>query len=81
MTTVNVSLCNYLVRLSAVGVVRTTVQIFVGRASFERNCQRYERMDELGHMLSLVLGYQESLVVGPVCNRDHQGFQHTLDDH
>ena len=78
MTTVHVYLCSYLVILSAVGVVQTTVQVFVGRASFERKCQRFERMDELGHVLSLVLGYWESSVVGPVCDRDCQGFQHTL---
>ena len=78
MTTVHVYLCSYLVSLSAVGVVRTTVQVFVGRASFERKCQRFERMDELGHVLSLVLGYWESSVVGPICDMDCQGFQHTL---
>ena len=64
----------YLVRLFAVGVVRTTVKVFVGRASFERECQRFERMDELGHVLSLVLGYQESLVVGPVCDNPTKVF-------
>ena len=78
MTTVYIYSCICLVSLSAVGVVQTTVQVFVGRASFERKCQRFERMDELGHVLSLVLSYQESLVVGPVCDRDCQGFQHTL---
>ena len=33
-------------------------------------------MDELGTVLSLVVGYLESLVVGTVYDRDHQGFQH-----
>ena len=80
MTTVHVYLCSYLVSLYAVGVVRTTVQVFVGRASFERKCRRFERMDKLGHVLSLVLGYQESSIVGPVCDRDCQRFQHTLAD-
>ena len=75
MTTVHVYLCSYLVSLYAVGVVRTTVQGFVDRDSFERKCRRFERMDKLGHVLSLVLGYRESSVVGPVCNRDRQGFQ------
>ena len=75
MTTVPVYSCSYLVSLSAVGFVRTTVQVFVGRASFERMFRRSERMDELVHMLSLVLGYWESLVVGPVYNRDCQGFK------
>ena len=32
-------------------------------------------MAELSHVLSLVLGYWESSVVGPVYDRDHQGFQ------
>ena len=35
-------------------------------------------MDELSLVLSLVLGSWESSVVGPVYNRDHQGFQQTL---
>ena len=35
-------------------------------------------MDDLGPVLSLVLGYWESLVVGPVYDRDRQGFQHRL---
>ena len=63
MTNVHVYSCRYLEILSAVGVVQTTVQVFVGRASFERKCRRSERIDELGHVLSLVLGYWESLVV------------------
>ena len=74
MATVQVYLCSYLASLSAVGVVQTTVQVFVGRASVERKCQRSERMDELGHELNLVIGYRESLVVGPVYDRDRQGF-------
>ena len=81
MTTVYVYSCSCLVSLYAVGVVRTTVQVFVGRASFEWKCQMSERMDDLDHVLSLVLGYQESLVVGPVCDRYCQGFQHTLSRH
>ena len=32
-------------------------------------------MDELGHELSFVLGYRESSVVVPVCDRDRQGYQ------
>ena len=60
----------------AVGVVRTTVQVFVGRALFERTCRRSERMDELGHGLSLVLSYRESPIVGPVYDKDCQRFQH-----
>ena len=75
MTTVYIYSCSCLVSLSAVGVVRTTVQVFVGRALFERKCRRSERIDELGHVLSLVLGYWDSLVVGHVCNRDCQGVQ------
>ena len=78
MTTVYVYYCSCLLSLYAVGVVQTTVQVFVGRASFERKCQRFERMDELGHVLSLVLVYWESSVVGPICDMDCQGFQHTL---
>ena len=54
------------------------VQVFVGRDSFERMGRRYVLMDDLGLMLSLVLGYWESLVVEPVYDRDHQGFQHTF---
>ena len=33
-------------------------------------------MDELGPVLSLVLGYLDSSVVGLVYDRDRQGFQH-----
>ena len=33
-------------------------------------------MAELSPVLSLVLGYWESSLVGPVYDRDHQGFQH-----
>ena len=55
-----------------------TVQVFVGRASFERTFRRSERIDVMGHVLSLVLGYRESSVVGPVCDRDRQGFQQML---
>ena len=33
-------------------------------------------MADLSPVLSLVLGYWESSVVGPVYDRDHQGFQH-----
>ena len=57
MTTMYVYLCSCLLRLYAVGVVQTAVQVFFGRALFERMCQRSVRMDELGHVLSLVLGY------------------------
>ena len=74
MTTVYVYLCSCLLRLYAVGVVRTSFQVFVGRALFERTGRRYVRIDDLGPVLSLVLGYQEYLVVGPVYNRYHQGF-------
>ena len=81
MTTVYVYLCCCLLILYAIVVVGTTVQVFVGRASFERTCRRSERMDELGHVLSLVLGYREHLVVGPVCDRYCQGFKHTLAEH
>ena len=52
--------------------------VLVGRALFERTYRRFVRMDELSPVLSLVLGYWESLVVGPVYNSDHQGFQHFL---
>ena len=38
-------------------------------------------MDDLGPVLGLVLGYCESSVVGPVYDRDHQVFQHTLAEH
>ena len=75
MTTVQVYSCSYLASLSAVGVVQTTVQVSVGRALVERKFRRSEQMDDLGHELSLVLGYRESLVPGPVCDRDRQGFQ------
>ena len=75
MTTVYVYSCSYLLRLYAVGVVRKSVQVFFGRASFERTCLRYIRMDEMSTVLSLVLGYRVSLVVGPVYDRDRQGFQ------
>ena len=51
------------------------VQVLVGRASFERTGQRFLRMDELGPVLSLVLGYQESSLVGPVYDRNLKGFQ------
>ena len=51
-----------------------TVRVFVGRALFEQNCQRSERMDELGHVLSLMLGYWESSLVGPVYDSDCQVF-------
>ena len=61
----------------AVGVVCTDVQVFVVRASFERTYQRFLHMAELSPVLSLVLGYWKSLVMGPVYNRDHQGFQKT----
>ena len=40
-------------------------------------------MAELSPMYSLVLGYWESLVVGPAYDMDHQGFQqfcNTLDE-
>ena len=76
MTTVYVYSCSCLVSLSAVGVVQTTVQVFVGRASFERKCRRSEQMDELGHVLSIVISYWESSVEGFVCDRYRQGFQH-----
>ena len=66
MTTKYVYLCSCLLRLYAVGVVQTAVQVFVGRASFERTGQRFVRMDELGPVLSLVLGYWKYLLVGPV---------------
>ena len=75
MTTVYVYFCICLLSLYALGVVRTTVQVFVGRASFERKCQMSEHMDELGHILSLVISYQGSSVVVPVCDMDRQGFQ------
>ena len=75
MTTVSVYPCIYLLSLYAVGVVRITVQVFVGRALFEQTFRRSVRMDDLGHVLSLVLRYRESLVVGPVYDRDCQGFQ------
>ena len=81
MTTVYVYLCSCLLSLYAVGVVRTTVQVFIGRDLFERTCRRSVRMDDLVHVLSLVLGYWESSVVGPVCDMDCQGFQHTLAEH
>ena len=81
MTTVYVYSCSCLISMYFVGVVRTTVQFFVGRASFERTCQRSVRIDDLGPVFSLVLGYQESSVVGPVYNRDRKGFQHTLAKH
>ena len=58
MTTMQVYSCSYLASLSAVGVLRTTVQVFVVRALFERKCQRSEWMDDLGHELGLVLGYR-----------------------
>ena len=38
-------------------------------------------MDDMSPVLSLVLGYWESSVVGPVYDRYHQGFQHTLAEH
>ena len=38
-------------------------------------------MDELVPVLSLVLGYRVSLVVGPVYDRYCQVFYHTLDEH
>ena len=75
MNTVYVYSCSCLLSLYVVGVVSTTVQVFVGRASFEQTCRRCVRMDEMGHVLSLVLRYQESLVVGPVYGRHCQGFQ------
>ena len=75
MTNMYVYLCSCLLRLYAVGVVRTAVQVFVGRASFECTGRRFLRMDELGPVLSLVLGYWESLVVGPVYDRYCQGFK------
>ena len=77
MTTVYVYYCSCLLSLYAVGVVQTTVQVFVGRASFEQTRQRTVRMDDLGHVFSIVIGYRESLVVGPVCDRYRQGFQHS----
>ena len=75
MTTMYVYSWSCLLRLYAVGVVQTAVQVFVGRALFERTGRRSVRMDVMGPVLSLVLGYQESLVVGPVYDRDCQGFQ------
>ena len=75
MTAVYVYSCSCLLRLYAVGVVQTSVQVFVGRALFEQTYRRCVRMDDLGHVLSLVLRYRESLVVGPVYDRDCQGFQ------
>ena len=59
-----------------VGVVQTADQVFVGRASFEQTFRRSVCMDEMGHVLSLVLGYWESSVVVPVYNRYRQRFQH-----
>ena len=56
-------------------------RFFVGRALFERTYLRFVRIAELSPVLSLVLGYWESSVVGPVYNRDHHVFQHTLADH
>ena len=78
MTTMFVYLCSYLLRLYAVEVVPTDVQVFDGRASFERKVRRFVRMDELCLVLSLVLGYWEYWVVGPVYDRYRQGFQHIL---
>ena len=78
MTTVHVYSCSYLVSLSVFGVVQTTVRVFVGRASFEQKCGRSERVDDLGHVLSLVLGYRVSALVGPVCDRDCQVFQQVV---
>ena len=57
MTTMYIYSCSCLLRLYAIGVGRTAVQVFVGQASFERTVQRFVRMDELGPVLSLVLGY------------------------
>ena len=74
MTTVYVYLCSCLLRLYAVGFVQTAVQVFVGQASFERTYQRSICMDDLGHVLSLVLGYRESSVVGTVYDRYLQRF-------
>ena len=74
MTTMYVYSCSCLLRLYAVGVVRADVQVFVGQASFERTFRRYVHMDELVPVLSLVLGYRGSLVVGPVYDRDRQVF-------
>ena len=54
---------------------------FFGQASFECTACRFVQMAELSLVLSLVLGYWESSVVGPVYNRDYQGFQHTLAKH
>ena len=76
MTTVYIYLCSCLLSLYDVGIERTTVQVFVGIASFEWTFRRSERIDDLGHVLSLVLGYRESLVVGLICDRYRQGFQH-----
>ena len=76
ITTMYVYSCSCLLRLYAVGFVRTDVQVFVGRALFERTGRRFLRMDYMGPVLGLVLGYWESSVVGPVYNRDCQGFQH-----
>ena len=81
MTNVQVYSCRYLTSLSTVGVVRTTVQVYVGRVSVERKFRRSELMDELGHEMSLLLGYQESSVVGPVCDKYHQRFQQFGADH
>ena len=81
MTTVYVYSCSCLLSLYAVGVVQTTVQVFLAELFFERTFRRSLRMDELGHVLSLVLGYRESLAVGPVYDRDLPGFQHTLAEH
>ena len=74
MTTVYVYSFSCLLSLYAVGFVRTTVQVFVGRYFFEWKCRRSERMDELGHVLSLMLGYWESSLVGPVYDSDCQVF-------
>ena len=38
-------------------------------------------MDDLGPVLSLVLGYRKSSVVGPVYDRDRQGFQQATRKH
>ena len=73
--------CSCVLRLYAVGVVQTAVQDFVGWASFERTSRIFVPMDEMGPVLSLVLGYWESLVVGPVYDRNRQGFQNTLPEH
>ena len=81
MTTVQVYFCSYLAIMSSVAVLQTTVQVSVGRSSVEEKCERSERMDDLGHKLSLVIAYRESLVVRPVCDMDIQGFQHTIAEH